>query len=444
MKIRLRVLLLLLLLALPVLVFSRYKPWYNYYNFAHGVKALSMGNAFTAVADDLTASFWNPAGLANLRTPEFYLGYKASWQWHDYDLQDNALAAEEYRFYNFNFASKLNQIDFFAISAPFSALQRPCTFALSYYRYIPYGFKGKAREVVPSLYDWFDPLETTVTFTGSEGFDVLAFSLAAAATDYFSVGATMQQFFGSGALSFVRVERVGDVTTGEYFSQLTEKIYGRNVILGALFSPFDWLRLGASWHSGLQSRLDSVLLDWGVDDNGAKINKEETTSQARVVIPEQFSLGLLLRPAAWLDVSADYSRIEWENGSIEDYYGSSVLPYPQKDAWSTGQKQVRNLRFGAEARIPFRSWKLSVRGGWSLDRQLYAAYVDKVVQVHGYSCGIGSEFSRNLLLEITFQRQHANWLENGYFPVSPDVNTHFRANVFMLALTYRFGHIFKE
>ena len=35
-----------------------------------------MGNAFTAVADDLTAAFWNPAGLADLRSPEFYLSYK--------------------------------------------------------------------------------------------------------------------------------------------------------------------------------------------------------------------------------------------------------------------------------------------------------------------------------------------------------------------------------
>ncbi|MDE0553955.1 MAG: hypothetical protein OXI24_07065, partial [Candidatus Poribacteria bacterium] len=28
-----------------------------------GARALAMGNAFTAVADDATAGFWNPAGL---------------------------------------------------------------------------------------------------------------------------------------------------------------------------------------------------------------------------------------------------------------------------------------------------------------------------------------------------------------------------------------------
>ena len=56
--------------------FPAYKPWYNFYNFAYGAKARAMGNAFTAVADDLTAAFWNPAGLAAQRSPEFHLGYK--------------------------------------------------------------------------------------------------------------------------------------------------------------------------------------------------------------------------------------------------------------------------------------------------------------------------------------------------------------------------------
>ena len=84
-----------------------------------------MGNAFTAVADDLTAVFWNPAGLAALRSPEFYLGYKAARQWHDYDLQDNGVAGEESRLYNYNFASRLNQIDFFSVSAPATLLGRP-------------------------------------------------------------------------------------------------------------------------------------------------------------------------------------------------------------------------------------------------------------------------------------------------------------------------------
>jgi hypothetical protein len=35
-----------------------------------GARASAMGDAFTAVADDASATYWNPAGMARLRTPE--------------------------------------------------------------------------------------------------------------------------------------------------------------------------------------------------------------------------------------------------------------------------------------------------------------------------------------------------------------------------------------
>jgi hypothetical protein len=428
-----------LLFLLPAALFSQYKPWYNFCNYAFGAKARSMGNAFTAVADDLTAAFWNPAGLAALRIPEFYLGYKSSNQTHAYDLQDRKVGADT-RLYNFDFDSKLNQIDFFSISAPAMLLKKPCTFALSYYRYIPYGFKGSAREVLTFLHDLYNPLKTTVTFTGSEGIDVLAFSLSAAPSEYFSLGATLQQFFGSGSMHFKTVSR-----EGEFHSQFTEKLQGRTVILGMLFSPFTFLRLGFTWHSGLKSWFDSTLQTWDVNKKGEEINRVENSCQARVVVPDQYALGVLLMPARWLDLSAEVSRLDWDKATIENYYDAGItLPYPQRDSWKLSQKEVRNLRLGLEARLPLRTWKLYLRGGWSLDRQLYSDITDQQVKVTAYAAGIGCEFSRNLLMEIAYQSQKADWLENGYFGLSPDVPTHYRASVFQLALTYRFGHIFKE
>ena len=41
-----------------------------YLKMGVGAKALGMGSAFTAVADDSTAAFWNPAGLAKLKKNE--------------------------------------------------------------------------------------------------------------------------------------------------------------------------------------------------------------------------------------------------------------------------------------------------------------------------------------------------------------------------------------
>src|SRR5438445_11477059 len=43
-----------------------------------GARAAAMGDAFSAVADDVTATYWNPAGLAQIKTPEMSLMQNSS------------------------------------------------------------------------------------------------------------------------------------------------------------------------------------------------------------------------------------------------------------------------------------------------------------------------------------------------------------------------------
>ena len=40
-----------------------------------GARAMGMGGAFIAVADDATAASWNPAGLTQLKRPEISFAY---------------------------------------------------------------------------------------------------------------------------------------------------------------------------------------------------------------------------------------------------------------------------------------------------------------------------------------------------------------------------------
>ena len=57
-----------------------------------GARALGMGGAFTAVADDATAAYWNPAGLSQVRyvsvTPS--LGLRRSKALDGLDLYDQS------------------------------------------------------------------------------------------------------------------------------------------------------------------------------------------------------------------------------------------------------------------------------------------------------------------------------------------------------------------
>jgi len=52
----------------------------NFLKIGVGAKATAMGGAFTALANDATALYWNPAGLAQLKKAEFSATYNSWFQ----------------------------------------------------------------------------------------------------------------------------------------------------------------------------------------------------------------------------------------------------------------------------------------------------------------------------------------------------------------------------
>lgn len=436
---KIRSLIFFLLLILNLALFPQYKPWYNQYNFAYGTKAMAMGNAFTAVADDLTAVFWNPAGLVAMRSPEFYFAYQSENHTQESDSQYKVILGDTIQ-YNYNLSSKLQQINFFSVSAPAEFWKMKWGFALSYYRYIPYGFKGSAQEVLTYMQNSANSNKTTVNFRGSEGIDVLAFSTAAGISEYFALGCTLQQFFSSGSQHLQTLN-----PDGEFHEQYIESLRGRNFIVGMMFRPFKTLSLGFTFHSGLKNKFDSSLLSWEVDKQGVDVNLNPKSSLAQVVLPAQYSLGAALQLVHWLNLSFDYSRIDWQKGTIENYYDPGLLlPYPQKADFSSEQKNISNLRMGMEIDLPLRQWLLHLRGGWFADRQLYVDSSDQAVKISGYTAGLGCEISHYLQMEIAYQRQNAAWKEKGYFLQNQEVSSNYSANLLKFSLTYRFGRIFKD
>lgn len=75
----LRLLLLILVcLGLPAMAVGDGTVDFDYLNGSDlgmgiGARAMGMGGAFTAVSDDATAAFWNPAGLAQLTDNQLFL-----------------------------------------------------------------------------------------------------------------------------------------------------------------------------------------------------------------------------------------------------------------------------------------------------------------------------------------------------------------------------------
>ena len=72
---------------------------------SHGVgaRALAMGSAFVAIADDMTATYWNPAGLAKIKKNGFSTMYSDTFRTGEGNFFNQGLV-------NYNFVNYIHQI----------------------------------------------------------------------------------------------------------------------------------------------------------------------------------------------------------------------------------------------------------------------------------------------------------------------------------------------
>ena len=94
----------------------------NQYGF--GAKSIAMGSAFTAVSDDYSAIYWNPAGLAQIKKMEFYAGLSHL----NYDSDATYMGTQLNSSENF---TKLSSI---GLVFPIPTYQGSLVFALGYQR----------------------------------------------------------------------------------------------------------------------------------------------------------------------------------------------------------------------------------------------------------------------------------------------------------------------
>lgn len=171
-----------------------------------GGRALGMGSAYTAVANDVTAGYWNPAGLAKVEFPEIILMHDSRYS----DIVSYNYAAG---------AMKLSNSETVGISAVVLSVSG-----------VPNTQSAGEFDINGSL----DGLDySQITFFGETDVALIG-SYAKAATDNFSYGANVK---------FIRRSIGSTYGTGIGFD------------VGALYSPFKNFNLGAN----LQNATTTVL-----------------------------------------------------------------------------------------------------------------------------------------------------------------------------------------
>lgn len=212
-----------------------------------GARSTGLGGAFTALADDATAAYANPAGLVQLLRPEISAELRAI-----FDNNDEELDA-------FDTDSDLTGLGFVSFVMPLG------DFCLAAYTH-----GVSSGDIVGDLF-----------LLDEEGFTVNRAAVAGAYRlgERLSVGIGVSYFWGQLTLAGITSDRADD--------------WGLNG--GLLWSPTGWLNLGGFYREGPE--LDVLGSIAGSGD-------------ARLVFPDVYGAGVAVRPGeGHLAVSLEWDRV---------------------------------------------------------------------------------------------------------------------------------------
>ena len=325
-----------------------------------GARALGMGGAFLARADDATAASWNPAGLSYLRRPEVSLvGARSAFFKQRRDVSDRLVGYTP---------------DFAAVTYPVEAGYISGAVQLSFQRVFSFSGTRKIRDdTAPS-----SPL--TFDTHGSGGFDVVALGSGLKVGRDFRLGFTVNHWFNGYSQS--RSKLVGRRTQ---LQEIDYRLSGWNFNLGLIWNPVESLNFGVVGKTAFTGSVDLARNRTNGDaaSPGNEIQGSARDSTLKLHVPGAFGVGLSWRPRSALTLSADYTVSLWSKGRIHNFFlldpqnpdqppkTYDTLPYPTLD--DNDQVDSLQFRLGGEYVVISGRLKVPLRAGFFTDRQYFRA-----------------------------------------------------------------------
>lgn len=286
-----------------------------------GARALGMGGAFSAVADDATAVTWNPAGLSQCERPEA----AASAGWYYNGLSSAAAGTSTTQSLRLDHASAL---------LPFFAGGFQQVVGVAWQR--QYDF---SRNLEMGLQASGDGGGFTITtddreeITQSGSFASLGLSYAIELHPGLSVGATLNQWGDdwTGASRYRRDTAndnntsfsgvFPDSTQSSRITSDTSLVSGVNVVLGAFWQATPELTLAVVVKPAYRLRLEETAQNRTVFDDGMSgpmTTVTDTTQKAVLRHPSSLTLGAAWRQADVHTLSCDLTVTRWRQYTLED------------------------------------------------------------------------------------------------------------------------------
>lgn len=178
---------------------------------------------------------------------------------------------------------------------------------------------------------------------------------------------------------------------------------GYNLKIGAIYKPFDFLRLGAAVHT--PTFYSNLQYDWynqmtaDYDDiSSLQSTSGQTTYAYKLTTPAKLIGGVAFKIANTLMLSADYEYLDYSNNRLDDKADYSFDYGPLNDTIQTNMGTASNLRLGAELKLN----NFYLRAGYSYNQSPYTnSYEGFQSNIARYSGGVGFR-STEFFLDATF------------------------------------------
>lgn len=335
-----------------------------------GTKARSMGGAFVGLADDFSAVFWNPAGLAFLRKKSFGLSLNDSFQTATYQQERYVPGTGNISVVDARMTPRSNFSGLAAGSHPFG---KKWVAALGVFSSTAFGVTWDNTGLKP-----FSESAQDIRWSSCVSVITIAPALSFKINDLVSVGASLNCNLGRFELDRFAGNFIAPIPDIPYFLQIDLGQYkesstgcGLSASLGFLYRPSDRISFGISFRTANTIRFRGTARVKGFRTLSTTLQRtigETSAFEKKITWPVWVGLGMSVRPMERLTLAFDlqwtrWSRLDIVQTNYLDVNWKTYMGERGNDRMPMYVRDCLQVRIGAE----FQLRQFSIRGGFFTD-----------------------------------------------------------------------------
>ncbi len=416
------------------------RPFQN--EFGPGARAMALGGAYSAVAEDYTAVYWNPAGLAQIRKMEFHGGLS------HLSLR-NRIGYQGTTTENTNGFTNMNAI---GVVFPIPTYRGSLVFAIGYHRINTFDdFNQVSGSPQVAGGQFYQDEKTTI----DGDLNQWSFSGAVDLTPSISVGATLNLVVGKNNInvSYFEDDSEDDILMHEYARQVDFQINpdytGVGMKMGALMRPAENLRvaLTVTTPTSLRAEESSNYSESYVYDHARadSLIGSDVFLKYRISSPWKFEFGASYKHKLFLFSGAvemiDWTQTRFHSNILDENYNDIDGRINQNIL--SKYRQSTNYRLGAEAALP--NLGIKAMAGYFYQQSPYKEGTERVASNKQFlSAGLSFLLDKQVKIDAAYQR---GWWKQSTtdFLLGQDDQGHdlvtdeeISSNRFLISLSYRF------